>query len=503
MKLAKSIATYSSFTFLSKISGLIRDVFLANYFGTSAIVNIFIMALKFPLTMANIISSQSFNSAFVPLFVKYQNSTVDNLEYSFARKIFGLVLLVSILVVVIFEFFAPSIVKIFATEITNQEEFTIFLNISRIVFPYLILLMICSVLTGILEANNKFAASAGLPIIANLTLIMLMTFMAAKSLLSIEILAWGVILGGLTQCVLLFYYVDNSIIKNIFTINKNKFSLNDFYQRIWPNYFSSGIIQFHSIIILYFASLDSALAYIYYADRVYILPYTLIAISISSVLIPNLSRELKSKYNNGLKTQVLAFKYAIVFGLPLGGVLFFLSNDVIEILFQRGEFDSESTLNTSAALRLFILGLPFAIMGEVLKSYFYAKGQPKIPLLATLLATVVSLGVIKFFHPYFGYTIIPFGVSLMSLIRLLFLLYAHKRNNFFKIDLTITIYSLKYLLITLFLISLLLIFDYFQITTYSLFFDFSMNLTAVLLFWIVLIFIFDRKIFKSLTSRFT
>lgn len=501
MGLAKLVATYSSFTFLSKVSGLIRDIFLANYFGTSSIMNIFIMALKLPLTVANVISFQSFNSVFVPLFIKYQNSTIDNLEYSFTRKLLWLVLLVSILLVVIFEFFSPSIVKIFATEITNQQEFTMFLNISRIIFPYLILIMITSLLTGILQAHDKFAVSAGLSIILNLTLVLLIAFMAATSLLSIEILAWGVILGGLIQCALLFYYIDNSILKNIFKLNKIKFNLNDFYHRIWPNYFSSGLKQLHSIMVLFFASLDSAVAYIYYADMIYMLPFTLIAVSISSVLIPNLSRELKSNYYNGLKTQVLAFKYAVALSIPLGGVLFFLSNDVIEILFQRGEFDSESTLNTSIALRLFILGLPFAIMGEVLKSYFYAKGKPNPPLLATLLATVISLGVIKFFHPYFGYAIVPFGISLMSLISFLYLLYAHRRNNFFKFDLTLIIYSLKCVLITLFLITLLLIFDYWQYTTFSPIFDFFLKVISVFVLWVISIFVFDREFFINLRNK--
>jgi len=254
-------------------------------------------------------------------------------------------------------------------------------------------------------------------------------------------------------------------------------------------------------VVLFLASLDSAVAYIYYADMIYMLPFTLIAVSISSVLIPNLSRELKSNYYNGLKTQVLAFKYAVALSIPLGGVLFFLSNDVIEILFQRGEFDSESTLNTGVALRLFILGLPFAIMGEVLKSYFYAKGKPKIPLLATLLASIISLGIIKFFHPYYGYTIIPLGVSVMSLVSLLFLIYAHKRNNFFKFDLTLIIYSLKYVLITLFLITLLLIFDYWQYTTFSPIFDFFLKVISVFVLWVISIFVFDREFFINLRNK--
>ena len=123
MKLGKSTAIYSFFSLISKVSGYIRDLFLAAFIGTSVISDIFFIALRLPMLFRVSFSEETFNSAYIPTFGKLQDLSEREKKFEFARKILLVLLLFFIPFVIVGEIFMPSILKIVAPGINGINEF--------------------------------------------------------------------------------------------------------------------------------------------------------------------------------------------------------------------------------------------------------------------------------------------------------------------------------------------------------------------------------------------
>ena len=171
MRLAKPAFIHSLSSLASKISGIIRDISLAGFLGTGVLSDIFFIALKLPISFKSTITDETFNSAYIPLFGKLEQLPDKNKQYQFARKILIVTSLIFIPLIIVFEIFMPSIITIIASGITDENDLVILVKISRIIFPYLIFIIISSVFIGTLNAKNKFALGAGLQIILNFAII--------------------------------------------------------------------------------------------------------------------------------------------------------------------------------------------------------------------------------------------------------------------------------------------------------------------------------------------
>ena len=135
MKLVKPALIHSFSTLASKISGVFRDISLAGFIGTGVLSDIFFIALKLPYSFKRSVSEETFNSAYIPLFGKLEDLSNKEKQYQFARKILVVTSLIFIPLVIIVEIFMPSIIKIIASGITNEDDFVMLVKISRIIFP--------------------------------------------------------------------------------------------------------------------------------------------------------------------------------------------------------------------------------------------------------------------------------------------------------------------------------------------------------------------------------
>jgi putative peptidoglycan lipid II flippase len=240
---------------------------------------------------------------------------------------------------------------------------------------------------------------------------------------------------------------------------------------------------------------SGAMSYLYYSQRIYWLPLTIIGIAMGSVLIPNLSASIRSiNIQQALTVQKQAYKYCILTVLPATFCLVFLSDEIITVFFQRGEFSYESTIQTSLSLKLLLLGLPAATLVKILTPYFFAIEKPKIALKISVITNSINLALTISLFQLIGYIAIPLSLSISAWVNLLILLYTHKKLNFFHFDSEMISYSLKYLFLSGFLLIVLLIFDFFQFVTNNIYLDLLIETTVVLMLWICFIYFFDKEI---------
>ena len=179
MKIIRSSFTYSAFTMISRVAGFVRDIIFANYLGSGVIADVFYVAFRFPNTFRRIFSEGAFNSAFVPIYSKLISEDKNKEASEFAGNSLLILLSSTILLVAIIEIFMPSILRILAPGFhQDQNKFEMLITSARIVFPFLILVSIVSILSSILNSHGKFALSAGLPVILNVILSISVLFAA-------------------------------------------------------------------------------------------------------------------------------------------------------------------------------------------------------------------------------------------------------------------------------------------------------------------------------------
>ena len=497
MNVLRSSIIYSLFTFISRIFGFLRDILIANYLGTGVIADIFFVAFRLPNTFRRIFSEGALNSAFIPIYSKLIKNDLKNESQKFAGSIFYIFLLISSLIVLIIEIFMSQFVSIIAPGFTNDiDKFTELVKTARIVFPFLILISVSSILSSILNSHNKFALSAALPIILNIALIIALFLASYFNEDFLKFLSWSVITAGLVQTLFLIFALKRE--KIIFLLNAKVYTENikRFLKLFSASFFSSGLLQINILIGTVIASYESgAISYLYYADRVYQLPLALIGIAIGIALLPSISRKIKTdSFENINKSIEQTLIYSLLLAIPASAGIFALSEQIVTVLFERGEFEQKSSLFTSEALKFYSLGLVAFILMKIYTPIFFAyeNAMPTLYVTAVNLIINTLLSIVLFI--YIGFVGIPIATTISAWISVLYMNYYLKKNNYFKFTYK-TIFSTSIIIIVSFIMYLYLFFlkKYLSINLYNslnneiIFLLFSV-LSSILLYFVLISF---------------
>ena len=436
MNVLKSSAIYSFFTFLSRIFGFLRDILIANFLGTGFLADIFFVAFRFPNTFRRIFSEGALNSAFVPIYSKLLLGTEKFESGKFAGNIISILALSTLLIVILVEIFMPYFLHLIAPGfIADEEKFSQLIDTSRIIFPFLILISISSIYSSILNANGKFALSAALPIILNVILCISLILAYYFSNAFLEFLSWGVLFAGIIQVIFLFFSIKSNKIIIHFT-RKLSNSVKSFFKLFFPSFFSSGLLQINILIGTIIASYESgAVSYLYYADRIYQLPLALVGIALGIALLPSISKKIKEDSHSEVKVTIeKTIKFALMFSLPAAVGLYFIPEIIIQVLFERGEFNNFATNETSMALKMFSLGLVAFVAVKILTPVFFAYENAKLPLLISLFNLIINttLSIILFYH--IGFIGIALATSISAWLNVFVLYVFLTRKKYFSLS---------------------------------------------------------------------
>ncbi len=434
MNVIRSSFIYSFFTSVSRVFGFLRDILIANFLGTGIFADIFFVAFRFPNTFRRIFSEGAVNSAFVPVYSKLISEKFLDEAKKFAGNIIVIFSAITIIIVIIIEIFMPTFILLLAPGFAfNQEKLDELINTSRIIFPFLIIISIGSIYSSILNANNKFALSASLPIILNLFMILgiLYSYISGNNFLLI--LSWSVILGGIVQIICLIASIKNSKIKITYFSPLITRNTKRFLSLFSTSFFSSGLLQINIFIGTIIASYETgAISYLYYADRIYQLPLALIGIALGIALLPSISKKIqKSAKTEVYSTIEETTKFAILLSLPAAVGIFILSELIVSILFERGEFNSGSTVLTAQALKFYSLGLVAFIFMKIFTPVFFAYENVKPTLYITFFNLVLNTVLSIILFTYMGFVGIAIATSISAWISVVVLYYYLQKNHYF------------------------------------------------------------------------
>ncbi|MBF0570016.1 MAG: murein biosynthesis integral membrane protein MurJ, partial [Candidatus Omnitrophica bacterium] len=392
-------------TLASRVLGFVRDMIFARFFGTAAGAEAFVVAFRIPNLFRDIIGEGAANSSFVPVMTEFKEKQPAELkEFLNAALIWSLRILVILSVLGVL--FAPIIVRAIAPGMAaDPQKLAMAAKLTQIMFPYLIFIGLTAFFSAIQFTFGSFTMPAIGPCLLNIALIV-STLMAVWWMKQpVYGLAFGVLAGGALQ--LWFQWLPLKKHGVVFgrPVTINHEGVKRVGRLLLPRILGTAVYQVNIFIDTICASLSSivgpgAIAAIYYANRIVFLPLGIFGVALVTASLPVLSLHALSDNKDEFK-KMLAFSLQNIFFvmLPMTVFLCLLSEPIIRVVFQRGQFDAASTMMTARALFYFSLGLMGYGGVRVLVAAFHSLQDTKTPVkIATicLLVNVVLNAVLMF-----------------------------------------------------------------------------------------------------------
>ena len=338
-----------------------------------------------------------------------------------------MVLLAEICMPLLIGLIAPGFVE-------DSDKIELAIELTRITFPFLMFVSLSSFFAAILNSHNKFAAASAAPIILNLVLISILIFGKHFNDKLIYYLSYGVSVAGFLQLIFLSRYV-NKFYKIEFNFSfKIRNRVKNFFKKLLPSIFSSGVTQINILIGTIIASFQaSAVSYLYYADRIYQINLALAGIAIGVVVLPQLSKHVYLKKKNKiLLIQNKALELSMFLSLPASAALIIGSEEIISALFGYGSFSKEAVDNSAKALYYFGLGLPAFALIKVFSTFFFANNDTKTPFYISLVSVMLNILISLYYFRSIGFIIIPIATTISSWFNSIILfIYLKNRNLFY------------------------------------------------------------------------
>jgi len=452
MNLIKSTGTFSFFTIISRLLGYIRDILIAVFLGAGPIADVFFVAFRIPNTFRRLFSEGAFNAAFVP---SYSSLLVNKkMSQKFANNIFNLLMVGLFFLVLVIEIMMPLFIFLIAPGFEGDyQKMELAVTLTRITFPFLIFISLASFFSAILNSHNKFAIASAAPIILNILLIGVLLLGKILDDQLVFYLSYAVTISGILQFIFLYFFVKKHFSPRISLLFKIDDKIKRFFRKLLPSIFSSGVTQINILVGTIIASFQaSAVSYLYYADRVYQINLAIAGIAIGTVILPQLSKHVKSKQKERIKLiQNKALELSLFLSIPAAIALLIASEEIISSLFGYGSFDELSVKNSAKALFYFAIGLPAFSLIKVFSAFFFARHNTKIPFYISLTSVLLNIFISVIFFKEVGFIIIPIATTISSWFNAILLFIFLKIKNLFSFNLMFIDRFIKILLASLFM----------------------------------------------------
>src|SRR5690242_11781463 len=388
------IVTVGGFTLLSRMTGFVRDIILAAVLGAGPVADAFFVALRLPNHFRAIFAEGAFNAAFVPSYARIREQNGAQRAALFADRVFTLLLASQIVLLAVALVFTPAVIDVLAPGFARDpERFKLAVGLTRITFPYLLLITLVTLYGGILNALQRFAAAAAAPILLNLSLILALA-LAAFFPTAGHAAAWGVLVAGILEFLLVAGDAGIAGVLTKFRRPELDADVRQFFRALGPAVVGSAGVQlalFADTIIASFLP-AGALSALYYADRLNQLPIGVIGIAAGTVVLPEMSRRIAGGDHHGAaQAQNRAIEFTLLLSIPCVVAFFVLPDLIMRALFMRGAFTAVDAAAAGRTLTAYAVGLfPFVLIRSAVATFF-ARGDTATPVKAALIAAAVNI----------------------------------------------------------------------------------------------------------------
>ena len=443
--LVKSTFIVSFCTLISRILGYVRDMIIAVKLGTSILNDAFVVTFRLTNMFRNIFAEGALNLVFVPEFSQVLQKKGKKEALIFASKIHSLLLVILAVFCLLIIIMMPELIWYTTPGFRNNTYiYNMAVLFGRITFPYLFCISLAAFYGGILNSFNKFFPFAIVPAILNLSTIFGLLFFD-KFQTSAHTLSISILIAGILELLWMIYFLW----KHSYRLQFIKLQINPrvtgVLKNMLPVILASGITHINawvSIIVLSF--FPGGLSYVYYADRITQLPLALIGTAVGTVLLPTLAKKSEDKEQAFVKVQNNAINLVMFLTIPATVGLLFLSQDIIHVLFERGKFTHNSTIETAKVLLLLSIGLPAFILTKLFQTKFYATLNTRLPVVIAVICIFINLVISISLMRNLQYLGVAIANSVSGWVNFILLLIFAKRKLRFKLYVKTIVKSVKY-----------------------------------------------------------
>jgi putative peptidoglycan lipid II flippase len=425
-RLLHSAGSMAAMTTLSRITGYFRDSIQALILGAANSSDAFIVAYRIPNLLRRLVGEGAMTAAFVPVFAEIESRTSREEVWRFSGQFFNALAVVLAGLCAAGIAFAPWVVRAFAFGFTGIEgKETLTIHLTRLMFPYLFFIGLSALEMAILNSLDRFALPASTPLFLNLAIIGAALAFARRIAEPADAFGWGVLFGGFLQMAVLFPALWRAGLRLPPAFGFRHPGIRRVLLLMLPGVFGAGIYQINLVIDTLFASFQpsGSVSYLYFSNRITELVVGVHAVSLSTALLPTLSRDV-------LKESATAVRDTLDFGmrqiafatLPACAGLIALGVPIVHVLFERGRFDASATRFTAEAMAAYALGLFPVSALKIMAPAFYARQNTRTPVWVGFWTLILHIALNFALVPLFPGR--PTGIALSTSLSAMFNLLA-------------------------------------------------------------------------------
>ncbi|MCI4663858.1 MAG: murein biosynthesis integral membrane protein MurJ [Neomegalonema sp.] len=439
--------TISGLTMVSRVLGLGREIMIAAFLGSGPVAEAFFVAFRLPNLFRRFFAEGAFSMAFVPIFAKMLEGDGRRAARNFAEDALSGLLAILVALTLAAQLATPWLVFVIAPGFADDPaKFDLAAAFTRVQFPYLLFISLVALYSGVLNSIGKFAAAAGAPILLNMAMILAIGGAALASegagperqKLIGYCMSWAVFVAGVLQ----FLLVARSAARAGLILRLKVPVLTPDLSRLIkigaPGAIAGGVQQINILIGTAIATwFAGAVAWLTYADRIYQLPLGVVGIAIGVALLPALSRRIRAGDPAGANHALnRAVELSFAFSMPAAVALIVIPDEIVRLLFGRGQFSEADVRATGAALALYSSGLPAYILAKALSPAYFAAEDTRTPLRYAVwsMATNTALSIGLAFFDFISWYSVPIATSAAAWLNVVLLWRGLREGDAYRAD---------------------------------------------------------------------
>ncbi len=444
MTLGRAIATIGGWTVLSRLTGLVREMLVARYLGADVVADAFFVAFRFPNLFRSLFAEGAFNPAFVPLFAAKLEDGGREAARDFAERCLSVLTITLLLFVAVMEIIMPWAMDVLAPGFGDtQGKLELATTLSRICFPYLLLISMVSLQSGVLNALGHFAAAAGTPVLLNIVSVAVLVALAPYTPTPGHAMAWGVFASGIAQFAWLVASVRRAGMPLRPRLPRLSPEVKQMLKRVVPGAIGAGVYQINLAVNTMIASTiaTGAVSYLNYAERINQLPLGVVGVAAGTALLPMLSRQIRAgEIQAAGESQNRAMELVLLLTLPATAALIVIAQPVVRCCSSAAISARDDTQAVAGALAVLVGGLPAYVLVKVLTPAFFARHDTRTPVriaMSTMAVNIVLNLILVRVLPDWGmpaYLGMAFATAASAWLNVILLVWIVERRHWFIID---------------------------------------------------------------------
>jgi putative peptidoglycan lipid II flippase len=374
----------SSGTMMSRVFGLVRDMVIA-YLYPKFVSDAFFVAFRLPNMLREMLAEGAMNAGFIPVFSDYLTTRSRKEASDLAAASLGAFTAVLMSVSALGVVFAPAIIRFITLEFGPADDALLLaIRLTRLIFPYILLIGTASLMMAILNSLSQFFSSAYAPMLLNVSMILCAYLFRNSFKEPVFGLAIGVLVGGVLQIALQFPFLRRHGFPLRIRWNLSHPGLRRILVLLLPVFVGQAVREVNVVVdtMLAWYLGEGMVSALYYSYRLVHLPLAVFGLSVATATLPMMSSSASAGNMDELKRTLVSGLRSILFiMLPATVGLIVLRVPIVRLIFEHGSFDQTATENTAFALMFYSVGLCAFAGAKALAFAFYAMKDTKAPVI--------------------------------------------------------------------------------------------------------------------------